>query len=101
MTHEDELLIHVFQMLADIDTMRYFLAPGGKQLVLHSSFSKQEDAGLRMKLQQFLNDLAGAVCGVAFARMSGSRCYAYPLLKVFLRANDGRQQIQVASLGWE
>ena len=89
--------MHILKMLADIDALRQVVAPLCEQLVFAVTLSEEEDARLGMQLDKLLDNLTGAVGRIFLSGVGSRGCHAYPLFEILFRANDGGQQVEVAT----
>ena len=98
MAHQDEFLVHILQIHADIDALRHLVAPLLEVLVLLLSTSEEEEPATRIFRYQLLEHLGRLFRGIDLSLVGCKRGDAYPLLTFFLLAKDFWQLVDVALL---
>src|SRR5574344_10747 len=97
MAHQNQFLLHVFQVLAYIHAFRITSAPFGEQFVFAFSAAEEEKSGFRMGAFQLMDYLFHEFQGVYLTLVGGKRRDAYPAFFTVLHTDDGGQHVEIAS----
>ena len=88
-------------MLGNRCALAILRAPDLEVLLLLLAPAKQEDATIGILLNETIDDLLHQSWRIHLALVGSKWSDTYPLLETLLGSEDGRQQIQVSTLGRE
>ena len=101
MAHQYQFLLHGLQVFADVDAGTDFPAPFSECLRFLLAFAEKENPAFGIFGKYLVDDLAHQAWRIDFALVGGKGGDAQPFLVAVLGADDGGEQVEIATLRTE